>query len=132
MNRAANLCNRARHIMASLLGPFNPPEIVTGGIRSARKLIKNGIIRKKKLGQKCSFWIYSGKFKVISLRFLEVILNIYGIFLMIFRFLSANFQISSCKFSHFLIALNGFLFSGHCGLKLTGCQIQCSTMFNQC
>ena len=36
--------------MASLLGPFNPPEIVTGGIRSARKLIKNGIIRQKKIG----------------------------------------------------------------------------------
>ena len=60
---------------------------------------------KKKLGQKCSFWIYSGKFKVISLRFLEVILNIYGIFLMIFRFLSANFQISSCKFSDFFLQI---------------------------
>ena len=117
MNRAANLCNRARHIMASLLGPFNPPEIVTGGIRSARKLIKNGIIRKKKLGQKCSFWIYSGKFKVISLRFLEVILNIYGIFLMIFRFLSANFQISSCKFSDFFLQIFKFFKYGHFGPK---------------
>ena len=61
--------------------------------------------------QSCKFVQQS---KTISLRFLELILNIYGIFLMIFRFLPANFQISSFKFPDFLIALIGFLFSGHC------------------
>ena len=74
-------------------------------------------VKKKKLWQKCSFWIYSGKFKVISLRFLEVILNIYGIFLMIFRFLSANFQISSCKFSDFFLQIFKFFKYGHFGPK---------------
>ena len=50
---------------------------------------------------------------------MELILNIHGIFLMIFRYLSANFQISSCKFSDFFLQI--FTFHNMAILGQKGC-----------